>query len=45
MNIAICDDDLLYSNVFEVNVVKWGKELHDDVSIYIFNHGDVLINK
>ena len=25
-------------------IEKWGKEHHEDVSIYLFNHGDALIN-
>lgn len=24
-------------------IEKWGKEHHEDVSIYLFNHGDALI--
>ena len=44
MNIAICDDDLLYMNQVKEMIEKWGKEHHEDVSIYLFNHGDALIN-
>ena len=44
MNIAICDDDLLYMNQVKEMIEKWGKEQHEDVSIYLFNHGDALIN-
>ena len=44
MNIAICDDDFLYMNQVKEMIEKWGKEHHEDVSIYLFNHGDALIN-
>ena len=44
MNIAICDDDLLYMNQVKEMIEIWGKEHHQDVSIYLFNHGDALIN-
>ena len=43
MNIAICDDDLLYMNQVKEMIEKWGKEHHEDVSIYLFNNGDALI--
>ena len=37
-------DDLLYMNQVKEMIEKWGKEHHEDVSIYLFNHGDALIN-
>ena len=29
MNIAICDDDLLYMNQVKEMIEKWGKEHHE----------------
>lgn len=43
MNIAICDDDFLYMNQVKEMIEKWGKEHHEDVSIYLFNHGVHLL--
>ena len=44
MNIAICDDDLIYMNKIKEMTEKWGKENNEEVIIYLFNHGDALIN-
>lgn len=34
-------DDLLYMNQVKEMIEKWGKEHHEDVSIYLFNHGEL----
>ena len=45
MNIAICDDDLLYMNQVKEMMKKNGeRNIMKIVSIYLFNHGDALIN-
>ena len=43
-NIAICDDDILYMNKVKEMIEQWGKDNNEDVSVYLFNHGDALIN-
>ena len=44
MFIAICDDDILYMNKVKEMIEQWGKDNNEDVSVYLFNHGDALIN-
>lgn len=44
MFIAICDDDILYMNKVKELIEQWGMENNEDVTIYLFNHGDALIN-
>lgn len=44
MFVAICDDDILYMNKVKEMVEQWGKDNNEDISVYLFNHGDALIN-
>lgn len=44
MNIAICDDDILYMNKIKEMIEQWAKDSNENISIYLFNHGDALIN-
>ena len=44
MNIAICDDDILYMNKVKEMIEAWAQQNHEKISIYLFNHGDALIN-
>lgn len=44
MFIAICDDDILYMNKVKELIEQWGKENHEEISVFLFDQGDELIN-